>query len=55
MVILARLFAWRGTLVNVKPDTFLRWHRKGFRILWRWKITTCRQTSPAQGPSETDP
>ena len=25
------------TLVNVKPDTFLRWHRKGYRLLWRWK------------------
>jgi hypothetical protein len=37
MVILGRLFAWRDALVNVKPDTFLRWHRKGFRLLWRWK------------------
>ena len=37
MVILGRLFAWRDALVNVKPDTFIRWHRKGFRLLWRWK------------------
>src|SRR5215831_6230923 len=37
MVILGRLFAWRDALVNVQPDTFLRWHRKGFRLLWRWK------------------
>src|SRR5215467_4294894 len=37
MVILGRLFAWRGALVNVQPDTFIRWHRKGFRLLWRWK------------------
>ena len=28
---------WRGALVNVVPDNFLRWHRKGFRLLWRWK------------------
>jgi hypothetical protein len=27
MVILGRLFSWRDALVNVKPDTFLRWHR----------------------------
>src|SRR6516225_1518569 len=27
----------RGALVNVQPDTFLRWHRKGFRLFWRWK------------------
>ena len=25
------------TLVNVRPDTFVRWHRKGFGLLWRWK------------------
>src|SRR5262245_20730125 len=37
MVILGRLFAWRDDLVNVQPDTFVRWHRKGFRLLWRRK------------------
>jgi len=37
MVILGRMFSWRGALGNVKPDTFLRWHRKGFRLFWRWK------------------
>jgi hypothetical protein len=34
MVILGLMFSWRNALVNVKPDTFLRWHRKGLR---RWK------------------
>src|ERR1700758_922935 len=37
MVILGPMFSWRDALVNVKPDTFIRWHRKGFRLLWRWK------------------
>src|SRR5215472_2811192 len=37
MVILGRMFSWREALVNVKPDTFLRWHRKGYRLFWRWK------------------
>ena len=37
MVMLGRLFSWRDALVNVKPDTFLRWHRNGYRLLWRWK------------------
>ena len=37
MVILGRMFSWRDALVNVKPDTFLRWHRKGFRLFWCWK------------------
>jgi hypothetical protein len=37
MVILGRMFSWRDALVNVQLDTFVRWHRKGFRLLWRWK------------------
>ena len=28
---------WRRALVIVKPDTVLRWHRRGFRCYWRWK------------------
>jgi hypothetical protein len=35
MVLFSRLFAWQNALVNVKPETC--WHRKGFRLLWRWK------------------
>src|SRR6478672_7446567 len=31
MATLSRIFKWRDALVNVKPDTLLRWHRKGFR------------------------
>src|SRR5215471_55916 len=23
----------------VKPNTLIRWHRKGFRLFWRWKST----------------
>ena len=37
MATLSRMFEWRDALVNVKPDTLLRWHRKGFRLFWRWK------------------
>jgi hypothetical protein len=37
MIIVSRLFDWRTSLVVVKPDTFIRWHRKGFRLFWRWK------------------
>jgi len=22
---------------RLKPDTLIRWHRRGFRLLWRWK------------------
>lgn len=37
LVWLSSLFAWREALTIVKPDTFIRWHRKGFRLFWRWK------------------
>jgi hypothetical protein len=37
LVLLSRLFAWREALTVVKPDTLIRWHRKGFRLFWRWK------------------
>jgi len=36
-VFLSRLFAWREALAVVKPNTLTRWHRKGFRLFWRWK------------------
>ncbi len=26
---------WKDALVIVKPDTVIRWHRKGFRLYWR--------------------
>jgi putative transposase len=25
------------TLATFKPDTLVRWHRKGFRLYWTWK------------------
>ena len=37
MAILSRMLAWRDALVNVKPDTLIRWHRKRFRLFRSWK------------------
>jgi putative transposase len=37
MATLSRMFDRRNALWNVKPDTLIRWHRKGFRLFWRWK------------------
>src|SRR2546426_8064976 len=34
---LSRFFDWRNALTIIKPDTLTRWHRKGFRLFWRWK------------------
>lgn len=28
---------WRSTAHLMQPDTVVRWHRRGFRIFWRWK------------------
>lgn len=38
---------WRDVLVIVKPDTVVRWHRKGFRLYWRRK---CRGNKPGRPP-----
>ena len=37
MAALSRWFQWRDALMIVKPDTLIRWHRKGFRLFWRRK------------------
>jgi putative transposase len=36
---LSRVWAdWRSSLVIVKPETVVGWHRKAFRLFWTWKI-----------------
>src|SRR5215213_3048505 len=38
LVLLARLArSWQAALLIVQPDTLLRWHRQGFRLVWRAK------------------
>ncbi len=37
LALLSNLFSWKEALVIVKPETLIRWHRKGFRLFWRWK------------------
>ncbi|MFC1641074.1 integrase core domain-containing protein [Myxococcota bacterium] len=37
VVLASRLRRWRGATLLVKPDTILRWHREGFRLLWSRK------------------
>src|SRR2546428_2473661 len=29
--------SWRAAVTPVQPATVLRWHREGFRLLWRWR------------------
>jgi len=28
---------WRSALAIVQPETVIKWHRKGFKLFWRWK------------------
>ena len=28
---------WRQVITIVKPETVISWHRKGFKLFWRWK------------------
>ena len=37
---------WRNTLHALHPDTVVRWHRRGFRLYWRWKSRRPRQGRP---------
>ena len=37
-VLLSRVWKdWAKMLTIVKPETVIRWHRKGFRLYWTWK------------------
>jgi putative transposase len=46
LVLFARVAPrWRDALLLVQPETVLRWHREGFKLLWRWK-TKAKVTKP---------
>ena len=40
---------WRSALVIVKPDTVVKWHRRGFKLYWRWRS---RKTGRPKVPQE---
>jgi transposase InsO family protein len=46
LVVWSRLFNWREALMVVKPETLIGWHRKGFRLFWRWKSKGGRPRLP---------
>jgi putative transposase len=48
LVWLSRWCDWRQVLAIVQPETFIRWHRKGFRLFWRWKSRPGRPRIPAE-------
>ncbi len=46
LVLWSRLFNWREALMIVKPETLIGWHRKGFKLFWRWKSRLGRPRIP---------
>ena len=52
LVILAsRVPTWKQTLMLVQPETLLRWHRQGFRLIWKAK--SARGSAQPRIPEET--
>ena len=49
LVALSRFVEWRRLLTIVTPDTLIGWHRKGFRLFWRWK-----SRAPGRPPIRAD-
>ena len=48
LAVLARLFDWRSALVVVQPATMIRWHRAGWKLLWRVKSQRGRAPIPEE-------
>jgi putative transposase len=47
-ILLSRIWSnWREALIVVKPETVVRWHRKGFKLFWRFKS---RHKGPGRPP-----
>src|ERR1700740_1764001 len=36
LVFWSRFFEWKSALLIVKPATLIDWHRKAFRLFWKW-------------------
>jgi putative transposase len=52
LVLLARLArGWRAALLIAQPETLLRWHRQGFRLVWRARSSGASKRP--QVPAET--
>lgn len=47
MVVLAGFLTyWRQALLIVKPDTLVRWHKQGFKLLWKLKSKPKKAREP---------
>jgi len=48
LVLWSRLFDWKEALAIVTPATFVRWHRKSFKLYRRWKSRGGRPPLPKE-------
>ncbi len=48
LVFWSRFFDWRSALLVIKPATLIGWHRKAFRLFWRWKSRPGRRRIPRE-------
>jgi putative transposase len=46
--VLSRVPGWRESLVLVKPETVIGWHRQAFRLFWRKKSQAGRPSARAE-------
>src|SRR5437016_8372469 len=46
LILWSRLCDWKEALVIVKPETLIGWHRKGFKLFWKWKSQAGRPRIP---------
>jgi hypothetical protein len=46
LVFWSRWLDWKQALAIVRPQTLIRWHRRGFQLFWRWKSKPGRPRLP---------
>src|SRR5262249_24027234 len=52
LVLLARMVrTWKQALFIVQPETLLRWHRQGFKLLWKYKSRAISATPKTSAES----
>ena len=46
LIFWSHFFDWKSALLVVKPATLIGWHRKVFRLFWKWKSRPGRPRIP---------
>ena len=54
-IVLSRFWSnWREALIIVNPDTVVRWHKKGFKVFWKFKSRRKGPGRPRVNPEIRD-